>query len=122
MHIPMKKMLLISLLSVLGSAGAMAAEQSHFEHFITRDGAQLKDGDQVFRAPLFRAHARKDFRHQQADVMIHAHVRPDVSGTGHPAVVAGQGERDERRIQVDDRRQRIERPLGQRAFGTRAGR
>ncbi|MGQ0423005.1 hypothetical protein ACT4US_35820, partial [Bacillus sp. HC-Mk] len=28
MHIPMKKMLLISLLSVLGSAGAMAAEQS----------------------------------------------------------------------------------------------
>ncbi|MGQ7112036.1 hypothetical protein ACUOFC_29580, partial [Escherichia sp. TWPC-MK] len=48
MHIPMKKMLLISLLSVLGSAGAMAAEQSHFEHFITRDGAQLKDGDQVF--------------------------------------------------------------------------
>lgn len=49
MHIPMKKMLLISLLSALGSAGAMAAEQSHFEHFITRDGAQLKDGDQVFR-------------------------------------------------------------------------
>ena len=42
-------MLLISLLSALGSAGAMAAEQSHFEHFITRDGAQLKDGDQVFR-------------------------------------------------------------------------
>lgn len=49
MHIPMKKMLLISLLSALGSVGAMAAEQSHFEHFITRDGAQLKDGDQVFR-------------------------------------------------------------------------
>lgn len=49
MHIPMKKILLISLLSALGSAGAMAAEQSHFEHFITRDGAQLKDGDQVFR-------------------------------------------------------------------------
>ncbi|STW79604.1 endo-b1,4-mannanase 5C [Klebsiella michiganensis] len=27
----------------------MAAEQSHFEHFITRDGATLKDGDKVFR-------------------------------------------------------------------------
>ncbi|HDS7502591.1 TPA: beta-1,4 mannanase, partial [Klebsiella aerogenes] len=32
-----------------GSAGALAAEQSHFEHFITRDGAALKDGDRLFR-------------------------------------------------------------------------
>lgn len=41
--------MLVVLLSALGSAGAMAAEQSHFEHFITRDGATLKDGDKVFR-------------------------------------------------------------------------
>lgn len=49
MFIPVKKILLVSLLSALGCAGAMAAEQSHFEHFITRDGAQLKDGNHVFR-------------------------------------------------------------------------
>ena len=46
---PLRKWLLVSMLSVLGSAGAMAAEQSHFENFITRDGAQLKDGNRVFR-------------------------------------------------------------------------
>ncbi|PWW06965.1 CBM35 domain-containing protein [Mangrovibacter plantisponsor] len=46
---PIKKTLLIAMLSILGSTGAMAAEQSHFEHFITRDGARLLDGDKVFR-------------------------------------------------------------------------
>ncbi|MEF3099909.1 CBM35 domain-containing protein [Raoultella terrigena] len=46
---PVKKVVLIALLSALGSAGAMAAERSHFENFITRDGAMLKDGDRVFR-------------------------------------------------------------------------
>lgn len=46
---PVKKLMLVALLSALGSAGAMAAEQSRFEHFITRDGATLKDGDKVFR-------------------------------------------------------------------------
>nr|WP_175636964.1 CBM35 domain-containing protein [Raoultella terrigena] len=46
---PVKKVVLIALLSALGSAGAMAAERSHFENFITRDGAMLKDGDKVFR-------------------------------------------------------------------------
>lgn len=49
MAFPIRKLLLVSLLSALGSAGALAAEQSHFEHFITRDGAALKDGDRVFR-------------------------------------------------------------------------
>lgn len=46
---PVTKLMLVALLSALGSAGAMAAERSHFEHFITRDGATLKDGDKVFR-------------------------------------------------------------------------
>lgn len=49
MAFPIRKLLLVSLLSALGSAGALAAEQSHFEHFITRDGAALKDGDRLFR-------------------------------------------------------------------------
>lgn len=46
---PMKNLLLMGLLSALGAGGALAAERSHFEHFITRDGAALKDGDKVFR-------------------------------------------------------------------------
>lgn len=46
---PIQKILLVSLLSALGCAGAMAAEQSHFEHFITRDGAKLMDGETTFR-------------------------------------------------------------------------
>ena len=46
---PIRNVLLASLLSALGCAGAMAAEQSHFEHFITRDGTQLMDGKTVFR-------------------------------------------------------------------------
>lgn len=49
MAFPIRKLLLVSLLSALGSAGVLAAEQSHFEHFITRDGAALKDGDRLFR-------------------------------------------------------------------------
>lgn len=39
----------MGLLSALGAGGALAAERSHFTHFITRDGATLKDGDKVFR-------------------------------------------------------------------------
>ncbi len=46
---PIRKIVTVSILSLLGSAGAMAAEQSHFENFITRHGAQLQDGDKVFR-------------------------------------------------------------------------
>ncbi|MCL6746952.1 CBM35 domain-containing protein [Kosakonia sp. R1.Fl] len=46
---PMRKVLLVAMLSLLGSAGVMAAEQSHFEHFITRQGGQLMDGNTVFR-------------------------------------------------------------------------
>lgn len=49
MKLPVKKVLLVSLLVALASSGVMAAEQSHFEHFITRQGAQLMDGNQTFR-------------------------------------------------------------------------
>lgn len=49
MKLPIRKALLLSLLSALASVGAMAAEQSHFEHFITRQGAQLMEGNNTFR-------------------------------------------------------------------------
>ncbi len=49
MKIIRRKTLLLSLLSALASAGVMAAEQSHFEHFITRQGAELMEGDKTFR-------------------------------------------------------------------------
>ena len=46
---PVKKSLLIAVLAALTSAGAMAAAPSHFDHFITRQGAQLMDGKEEFR-------------------------------------------------------------------------
>jgi hypothetical protein len=49
MYQPIRKILFVSLICALGSSGSMAAEQSHFEHFITRHGAQLMDGNRVFR-------------------------------------------------------------------------
>ena len=83
---------------------------------------QRPQRNQVFGAAFLRTHAREDFRHQQTDVMIDAHIRPDMAGTRHPTVVSRQGERNKRRIEIDDGRQRVERPLGQRPFGTRASR
>lgn len=49
MKLPIRKALLLSLLTALSSSSAMAVEQSHFEHFITRQGAQLMEGNQTFR-------------------------------------------------------------------------
>lgn len=49
MKLPIRKALLLSLLSALASSGAMAAEQSHFENYISRQGAQLMDGSKEFR-------------------------------------------------------------------------
>ncbi len=44
-----KKSLFLAVLAALTSAGALAAEPSHFDNFITRQGAQLMDGNQEFR-------------------------------------------------------------------------
>lgn len=49
MKMPVRKSLLMFVIASLSSAGAMAAQQSHFENFITRQGAQLMDGKQEFR-------------------------------------------------------------------------
>ena len=51
--------------------------------------------------------------------MIHSDLRPYVARRRHKSVVARHRERHKRRVQVDDRRQRVEGPLGQRPF--RAG-
>ena len=77
--------------------------------------------DEKFRIAFFRRHARENFRHDEADIVIHAHLRPDVTGGGDEAVVIGEDERHERVVQIHDGRQRVERAFGQRAFGTRAG-
>ncbi|MFS2225092.1 CBM35 domain-containing protein [Pantoea sp. B65] len=49
MKFPVRTPLLLSLLTALASCGAMAAEPSHFDNFITRQGAQLMDGSKTFR-------------------------------------------------------------------------
>ena len=51
---------------------------------------QIMIGDQEFRVAFLRRHAAPDFRHEQADVVIHAHFRADITGGGHETVVAGQ--------------------------------
>ena len=53
--------------------------------------------------------------------MVHAQIRPDVAGGGDERVMAGEDERHERVVQIHDRRQRVERAFGQRAFGAGAG-
>ena len=78
-------------------------------------------GDEKFRIALLGGEPAPDFRHDQTHVVIHAQLRPDVAGGGDERVVAGEDERHERVVQVNDRRQRVERAFGQRAFGTRAG-
>jgi hypothetical protein len=48
---PMKNLLLMGLLSALGAGGALAAERSHFTHFITRDGATSRTATRCFVSP-----------------------------------------------------------------------
>ena len=49
MNIFAKNTLLLVLMNMLSGSVAQAAEPSHFAHFITRQGAQLMDGSQLFR-------------------------------------------------------------------------
>ena len=77
--------------------------------------------NQKCRLPFRRRHAAPDFRDQQADVVIDPHFRPDVARRGNEGVVTGQGVGNQRGVQVNDRRQRVERAFGQRAFRTGAG-
>ncbi len=78
--------------------------------------------DEELRRAFVGLHPAENFRHDEAHVVIHAHFRADVTGGGDESVVAAKNPRDERVVQINDRRQRVERALGQRAFRTRAGR
>ena len=81
---------------------------------------QIAAGDEKLRAAFLDAHAAPEFGHEQADVVIHAHLRPDAAGGRDEHAVAGEQIRDERVVQIDDRRQGVERAFGQRAFGAGA--
>ena len=78
--------------------------------------------DQKFRVALLRRHPAENLRHDQADVVVHTNLRSDISGGGHERAMAGEDERDERVVQINDRRQGVERAFGQRAFRSGAGR
>ena len=74
--------------------------------------------DQKFRVPLRRRHPAKHLRHDQTHVMVHAEFWPDISRRGHIPVMTRQQERDQRIIQVDDRRQGVEGSFCQRSLRT----
>ena len=76
--------------------------------------------DQVPRTALERTHAGEDLGDEQGDVVVDAHLRTDVARGGEKDIVAGQDQRDERGVQVDDRGKCVEGQLGQRALGARA--
>ncbi len=79
-------------------------------------------GYEVAGVSLVRGHPREQFRHEQGEVVVHPHMGPDVSGCGHPAVIAGERVGQHRGVQVDDGRHGVEGALGQRALGASSGR
>jgi hypothetical protein len=77
---------------------------------------QIALSEQEFGIAFFRRHATPDFRHEQADVVIHAKVRADKTGRRDKCMVAGENERHERVVEINDRWQRVERAFGERAL------
>ena len=63
------------------------------------------------RLALLRRHAAPDLRHQHADVVVHADRGSDMTGRGRKAGVAGEDERDQGVVQIDDRPEGVERAL-----------
>lgn len=79
--------------------------------------------DQESGLPVLDAQARPDFRNQQTDIVIHAHVWADKAcGTGKPRI-AGKNKGNQCVVQISRRPQRVEWPLGQCPFtaGARRG-
>ena len=60
--------------------------------------------DEVVGIALVDEHARPDFGDEQADVVIDAVLPADVAGGGGEAVVVGEEEGDQRRVEVVDGR------------------
>src|SRR4051794_23229721 len=69
---------------------------------------QIMVGYQEFRSAFFGGHAAPNFRHEQTDVMIDAHFWADVTGSGDETVVPSQNPGDQRVVQIDNGRQRVE--------------
>ena len=55
----------------------------------------IVDGDEGFGAALGGAHAAPDLGHEQADVVVHAVVRPDPSRTSAAFGASGDSWRDD---------------------------
>ena len=77
--------------------------------------------DKESRIALLGRHAAPNFRHQQADIVIHAKTGSDVTGGGNEAVMAGQQPAHQGIIQINDGRERVEWPFGKCSFRPGAG-
>ena len=82
---------------------------------------QVSVGEQEFGVALVHAHAAPDLGDQQADVVIHAEMRPHIARRSGEARIAGQDERYQGVVQIHHRRQRVEGRLGQRALAAETG-
>mmetsp|Transcript_3513 Transcript_3513/g.8398 ORF Transcript_3513/g.8398 Transcript_3513/m.8398 type:complete len:938 (+) Transcript_3513:180-2993(+) len=88
------------------------------------DFLQVAVLDQVLGRALLLAHARPHLRHQQRAIVVDLLVRADHTSRRDEDVIAGDGVRDERRIQVVHHVEHVERTLGQGTLraGARGGR
>ena len=87
-----------------------------------RHALEVPIGDQEGRIPLRDAHPAPDLWHEQTDVVIHAGLGPEASGTGQEHGVLGDGQTHEGRIEIVDRRQCIEGALGESSLAASPGR
>ena len=81
---------------------------------------EIAVSDQKLRVAFRHGHPTPHFRHEQTDVMVNPAVWTNVGGRRDKDRIAGQQHRDEGVVQINDRRQGIERSLGQCAFRTRS--
>ena len=86
------------------------------------DPLQIAVGDEEGRIAFGDAHAAPDFGDQQAHVVIHSGLGSEISGTGEEHRILGNGQAHEGGVEIVDRRQGVERALGQRSFTAGAGR
>src|ERR1039457_3087360 len=67
--------------------------------------------DQEPRSTFLRRHAAPNFGHQQAYVVVHAHLRTNITGGGHETVEAGQHPGDQGVVEVNDGGSALNGPL-----------
>ena len=75
------------------------------------DALQAAMLDEVCGKPFGRRHARPHLGNEQAHIVVHPHLGSDVAGGSKKNRLPREEVRYERGVEIDDRRERIERPF-----------